>query len=444
MIARYTRPAMAQLWSQENQYRRWLEVELLATEAWAELGRVPREAARRLRERANFSVERIRELERTTEHEVIAFLGAVAEYVGDDARYLHLGLTSSDVMDTALASLAVEALDHVLEGVRRLREAVRRQALLYRHTPMMGRTHGVHAEPITFGLKLARWWDQLGRDLERLEQARRAVAVGKISGAVGTFAHVEPFVEEYVCRQLGLQPAPISTQVVSRDRHAQLAAALAILGASLETFATEVRLLQQTEIGELEEPFGQGQRGSSAMPHKKNPIRCERVVGLARILRGYALTALENVALWHERDISHSSAERIWLADATTLADYVLDLFTRVVEGWRVYPERMQANLQHTGGLIFSERVLMALLETGMSREEAYTRVQAHALAAREGGPSFRDRVLQDPELVQRAGREALEQAFRVEPFLAHVDYIFRRLGLEEGPAPAPEGEEKP
>ena len=433
MIARYTRPAMAQLWSQENQYRRWLEVELLAAEAWAELGRIPREAARRLRQRATFSVERIRELERTSDHELIAFLGAVSEHVGDDARFLHLGLTSSDVMDTALASLAAEAMDHVIEGLQRLRAALARQAWQHRHTPMVGRTHGVHAEPITFGLKLANWWDQLGRDLERLRQARQAIAVGKISGAVGTYAHLDPFVEAYICRRLGLQPAPISTQVVARDRHAQLATALALLGASLESFATQVRLLQQTEVGELEEPFRPGQRGSSAMPHKKNPIRCERVVGLARVLRGYALSALENVALWHERDISHSSTERIWLADATTLADYMLHLFTGVVEGWRVYPDRMRAHLQSQGGLIFSERVMTVLIDAGFSREEAYTRVQAHALAAREGGPGFSQRVLSDPELLRQAGRPALEQAFQLEPFLARVDEILERIGLGPG-----------
>lgn len=433
MIARYTRPEMAALWSQENTYRRWLEVELLAAEAWAQLGRVPKEAAERLRRQAGFSVERIQELERVNEHEMIAFVSAVAETVGDaDARYLHLGLTSSDVMDTALAAQAAEATQHVIAQVHRLRDVLKAQALRYRATPMIGRTHGVHAEPITFGLKLARWWDQLGRDLDRLEAAHRAVAVGKISGAVGTFAHVDPFVEAYVCQRLGLQPAPISSQIVARDRHAQLAAALAILGASLESFAVEVRLMQQTEVGELEEPFGQGQRGSSAMPHKRNPIRCERVVGLARMLRAYAVAAFENVALWHERDISHSSAERIWMADATTLADYVVHLFTRVVEGWRVYPERMQANLERGGGLIFSERVLLALVEAGMSREEAYRRVQAHAMAAREGGSPFRERVLGDAELVNVAGQAALAAAFDVAPLLARVDDIFDRLFRSE------------
>ncbi|MEW6045631.1 MAG: adenylosuccinate lyase [Bacillota bacterium] len=440
MINRYTRPAMAALWSQENQYRRWLEVELLAAEAWAELGRVPRDAARRLRQQAALSVERIRELERVTDHELIAFLQAVSETVGDDARHLHLGLTSSDVMDTALASLAAEAMDHVIRGVERLRRAVAQQAVKYRSTPMIGRTHGVHAEPITFGLKLARWWDQLGRDLERLRQARSAIAVGKISGAVGSFAHVDPFVEAYVCERLGLRPAPISSQVVARDRHAEAAAALAILGASLENFATEVRLMQQTEVGELEEPFPAGQRGSSAMPHKRNPMRSERIAGLARLMRGYAASAFENVALWHERDISHSSTERVWLADATTLADYMLDLFTRIVENWRVYPERMRANIDATGGLIFSERVMLALVEAGMSREEAYTRVQAHAMAARDAAsaagrasvpPTFKDRILSDPELIAAAGRLRLEAAFELSAFLERVDTIFERLGID-------------
>ncbi|MBE3599373.1 MAG: adenylosuccinate lyase [Limnochordaceae bacterium] len=448
MIARYTRPAMAALWSQENQYRRWLEVELLAAEAWAELGRVPRDAARRLRERATFRVERIRELEQVNDHELIAFLSAVSETVGDDARYLHLGLTSSDVMDTALASLAAEAMGHVIAGVEELRQALASEAIRYRRTPMIGRTHGVHAEPITFGLKLARWWDQLGRDLERLLRARDAIAVGKLSGAVGTFAHVDPFVEAYVCQRLGLRPAPISSQVVSRDRHAEAAAALAILGASLEEFATEIRLMQQTEVGELEEPFPPGQRGSSAMPHKRNPMRSERIAGLARVLRGYALVAMENVALWHERDISHSSTERIWVVDATTLADYVVALLTRVVRGWRVYEARMKANLEATGGLVFSERVLLALVDAGMSREEAYRRVQAHAMAARDeaaagvlGATSFKARVLSDPDLAAVAGRERLERAFELEPFLSKVDAIFERLEIErltqENPARA-------
>ncbi len=439
MIARYTRPHMAALWSQENQYRRWLEVELLAVEAWAELGRVPKEATRRLRERASFTVERIRELERVSDHELIAFLQAVSETVGEDARYLHLGLTSSDVMDTALASLSAEAMDHVIHGVEGLRQVLAGEAWRYRDTPMMGRTHGVHAEPITLGLKLARWWDQLGRDLERLRRARRALAVGKISGAVGTFAHVDPFVEAYVCERLGLRPAPISSQVVARDRHAEAAAALAILGASLEQFAVEIRLMQQTEVGELEEPFPAGQRGSSAMPHKRNPMRSERIVGLARVLRGYATTAFENVALWHERDISHSSTERIWLADATTLADYMVDLFRRIVEKWRVYPARMRANVEATGGLVFSERVLLALVEAGMSREQAYTRVQAHAMAAREAAaatgqlavsPTFRERILSDPELVAVAGRERLEAAFDLSAFLERIGTIFERLEI--------------
>lgn len=433
MIARYTRPVMGRLWSDENRFRKWLEIEVAACEAWAQLGVIPEEAARRIRERASFSVERVRELERQVEHEVIAFVTAVAETVGEDGRYLHYGLTSSDVMDTALSALMVEALDIILEGLDALAGAVREKALRYKDTVIMGRTHGVHAEPTTFGLKLALWWAELGRHRERLLEARRQVAVGKLSGAVGNFAHVDPRVEEYVCRRLGLEPDPISSQVVSRDRHAHYLGALANLAASIEKFALEVRGLARSEVREVEEPFRPGQKGSSAMPHKRNPILSERMCGLARLVRSYAMVALENVALWHERDISHSSAERVIIPDATTAVDYMLHTFTRVVEGMRVYPERMAANVYAGGGVAFSERVLLALVDRGMSREEAYRVVQELALRALDTGASFRELVEADPRVTRLLDAARLAECFDVAPFLARVDYLFGRLGLPGG-----------
>ncbi|MBC7339988.1 MAG: adenylosuccinate lyase [Firmicutes bacterium] len=433
MIERYTRPVMGRLWSDENRFRKWLEIEVAACEAWASLGVIPADAARRIRERASFSLERVRELERQVEHEVIAFVTAVAETVGEDGRYLHYGLTSSDVMDTALSCLMVEALDVILGGVDALGAAVREKALRYKDTVIMGRTHGVHAEPTTFGLKLALWWAELGRQRERLIEARRQIAVGKLSGAVGNFAHLDPRVEEYVCRQLGLEPAPISSQVLSRDRHAHYLCTLANLAASIEKFALEIRGLARSEVREVEEPFRPGQKGSSAMPHKRNPILSERMCGLARLVRSYSVAALENVALWHERDISHSSVERVVIPDATTAVDYMLHTFTRVVEGLRVYPERMAANVYAGGGLAFSERVLLALVERGMSREEAYGVVQELALRALDTGASFRELVEADPRVTGVLEAPRLAACFDLGPFLARVDYIFDRLGLRDG-----------
>ncbi|MDI6894415.1 MAG: adenylosuccinate lyase [Bacillota bacterium] len=437
MIARYTRPEMGRLWSDENRFRKWLEIEVAACEAWASLGVVPEDAARRIRERASFSLDRVRELERQVDHEVIAFVSAVAETVGEDGRYLHYGLTSSDVMDTALSSLVVEALDVSLQGLDGLAGVVRDKALRYKDTVIMGRTHGVHAEPTTFGLKLALWWAELGRHRERLLEARRHIAVGKLSGAVGNFAHLDPRVEEYVCRRLGLEPAPISSQVLSRDRHAHYLCTLANLAASIEKFALEIRGLARSEVREVEEPFRPGQKGSSAMPHKRNPILSERMCGLARLVRSYAMAALENVALWHERDISHSSAERVIIPDATTVVDYMLHTFTRVVEGMRVYPERMAANVYAGGGLAFSERVLLVLVDRGMSREEAYQVVQELALRALDTGASFREMVEADPRVMRVLDASRVAECFDLRPFLARVDYIFHRLGLLEGPTGA-------
>lgn len=430
MIPRYTRPVMRELWSEENKFRRWLDVELAACDAWAELGVVPAEAAKRIKERATFSLERIRELEREVEHEVIAFVTSVAEGLGDDGRYVHYGLTSSDVMDTALSLLMVQALDVIEEGLGRLREAVGQQALRYKDTVIMGRTHGVHAEPTTFGLKLAIWWTELGRHQERLAEVRRQVAVGKLSGAVGNYAHLDPRVEERVCRSLGLEPAGVSSQILQRDRHAHYLCALALLAASIEKFALEIRGLQRSEVREVEEPFRPGQKGSSAMPHKRNPILCERMCGLARLVRSYAMAGLENVALWHERDISHSSVERVIIPDATTTVDYMLHTFTRVVDGMRVHPERMRANVWAGGGVVFSERVLLALVDRGWTREEAYQLVQEHALRALDEGESFQEGLRADARVRAALSPEELDRCFDLAPFLGKVDYVFRRVGL--------------
>ncbi|PZN10937.1 MAG: adenylosuccinate lyase [Bacillota bacterium] len=435
MIERYTRPAMGRIWTLEHKYETWLRVEILALEAWEELGVVPRGTAARVRERARVDAARIAEIERRVHHDVIAFTTAIAEQVGDDARWVHYGLTSSDVVDTALAVNLCEALDLLLHGVRELRAVVGEQARRHRNTVMMGRTHGVHAEPTTFGVKLALWYAELGRGLERLERARQAVAVGKISGAVGTYAHVDPRVEEYVCARLGLQPETVSSQIVSRDRHAELLAALAILAGTYDKMAVEIRHLQRTEVREVEEPFREGQKGSSAMPHKRNPEKCERISGLARVIRGHLVSALENQALWHERDISHSSVERIILPDSLILADYMTALLTEIIRDLHVYPEAMAANLERTGGLIYSQRVLLALVARGMSREDAYAIVQELAMRGWRGEAPFRQLVEGDPRVRAALSPEEIAACFDPGAYLRHVDFIFRRAGLDE-PAP--------
>ncbi len=440
MIPRYTSPEMAALWSPETKFATWLEVELLAAEAQAQLGLIPPDAARRLRERARVSsVARIDELEeRETRHDVVAFLRVVSESVGEDARYLHHGLGSSDVVDTALSVLMVRALDLIAASVERLKRALARLARAHRYTVMAGRTHGVHAEPITFGLKAALWYAEVDRDLERLRRAREVIAVGKLSGEVGTFAHTPPEVEAFVCARLGLRPAPVSSQVLQRDRHAEYMAHLAVTAGTLETIATEIRHLARTEIREVEEPFRPGQTGSSAMPHKRNPILCERVAGLARVVRSHLLAAMENIALWGERDITHSSVERVIIPDATTLVEYMARTLAEVLEGLRVYPERMRENLYRSGGLVFSHRVLLALVRKGLSRDEAYRIVQAAAMQAWEGAGSFRDLVRASGHLSD----EELEACFDPGPALRHVDAIFARVGLDgqnETPAPAAE-----
>jgi len=437
LIDRYTRPEMARIWSQENKYRQWLRVEALAVRAWAELGVIPRDAAERIA-RAQVSIDaefvrRVAEVEAQTHHDVIAFVTVLAERLGDDGRYIHYGLTSYDVVDTALSLQLVEAADLIISGLRAYAESLRRAALRYRHTPMVGRTHGVHAEPITFGLTLALWWSDAQRDLERLMAARRRVAVGKLSGAVGAYGNVDPRVEEFVCRELGLEPAPISTQVLQRDGHAEFMSALAILATNLEKMALEIRGLQRTEVREVEEPFRSGQKGSSAMPHKRNPVMCERLCGLARVVRANALAAMENIPLWHQRDISNSSVERIVLPDSCILVDFMLAEAKKVIDGLQVYPERMRENLESTGGLIFSGNVLLKLVSAGLARERAYAVVQENAMRAWAGEGRFSDLLRADRRVTSLLGPEGLDECFDYSATLRGVDHIFRRLGLEEG-----------
>ena len=428
MIKRYTSPEMGAIWSDQRRYETWLQVELAAADAMAEKSIIPREAARDLRARAAFDIERIEEIERTTQHDVIAFTTAVAEHVGPSARWLHFGLTSSDVIDTAQAIQMREACDLIVKDIAGLMEAVRKRADEHRQTPMIGRTHGVHAEPMTFGLKLALWYAELQRDLDRVLRARDVICVGKLSGAVGTFAHLDPEIETIVCERLGLQPAPVSSQVIQRDRHAELLAALAITAASLEKFALEIRGLQKTEIGEVEEPFGKGQKGSSAMPHKRNPIGCEQITGLARLLRGHAHAALENVALWHERDISHSSVERVILPDSFIALDHMLRRFTRIVRDMVVYPDRMRENLERSRGVVFSGTVLLELARRGVSREQAYEWVQRNAMRAFHEQRDFKELLLADRDLSQVLSEEEIRRAFDLNEQLRNIDRIFERV----------------
>ena len=431
MIPRYTSPAMGQIWSERRRYETWLQVEIAAAEAMAEAGIVPADAAREIREKGAFEVARIEEIEARTRHDVIAFTEAVAEKVGEAARWLHFGLTSSDVIDTAQALQMREACDVVLADLAALADAIRARAEEHRRTPMIGRTHGVHAEPITFGHKLLLWYAEVARDIERVSRARAAVSVGKLSGAVGTYAHLDPSIEARVCEKLGLAAAPISSQIIQRDRHAELVAALAVTAASLEKFALEIRGLQKTEIGEVEEPFDKGQKGSSAMPHKRNPIGCEQVTGLARLLRGNLVVALENVALWHERDISHSSVERVILPDSFAALDHMLRRFTRIVKGMVVHPERMRENLERSGGRIFSGTLLLELARRGVSREQAYDWVQRNAMRALEEGKPFRDLLVADADLGAVLSPEDIDRAFDLGVHLRHVDATFERVYRE-------------
>ena len=435
MIPRYSRPEMARIWSEENKFATWLRVEIAATEVLAERGVVPKEALEAIRSKARFDVARIDAIEREVQHDVIAFVSNVAENVGPEGRWVHWGLTSSDVVDTALALLMKEACGLILEDVRALADAVKKRAFEHKATPMIGRTHGVHAEPMTFGLKLALWWAELQRDLVRLERARDVISVGKLSGAVGTFSHLPPEFEEEVCRRLGLTPAPVASQVLQRDRHAEVMGTLALTGASLEKFATEIRALQKTEVRELEEPFAEGQKGSSAMPHKRNPVGAEQVTGLARLLRGNALAALENVALWHERDISHSSVERVIVPDSFLALDHMLRRMTKIVGGMTVNADRMRRNLDSGRGLVFSGQLLLELTAKGMRREDAYTIVQTHAMEAWKTEGDFRSRVAADPAVRAVLTEKEIDEVFRLERYLVHVDAIFARVFGKAGAA---------
>lgn len=430
MISRYTRPRIGAIWSEQHKFDTWLRVELLACEAQHRLGRIPAEDLKVIKERAGFDIVRINEIENQVQHDVIAFLTAVGERVGPSSRYIHLGMTSSDVLDTAWAVQMREAGQELMDGLGRLAAALKERAIEFKHTPMMGRSHGVHAEPTTFGLKLALWWQECRRNIERLKRAIEIVSVGKISGAVGTFAHIDPSVEEFVCRELGLTPEPVSTQVVQRDRHAEFLSTLAVIAASIERMALEIRHLQRTEVREAEEPFASGQKGSSAMPHKRNPIVCERLCGLARLLRANAVVGLENVALWHERDISHSSAERVIIPDSTIVLDYMLDKACWLIKGLRVYPDRMMASLESSGGLFFSQGLLLSLVESGMAREDAYAIVQRLSMRVWEQGGSLRRLAGEETEIKNRLGPEKLASVFDLKPYLGKVDYIFQRIGL--------------
>jgi len=428
MIERYTRPAMGRIWTEDNKLAKWLEVELLACEALAERGEMPRDAITRLRQRARVNGARMQEIEAEVKHDVIAFVTSVAETVGEEGRYLHLGLTSSDVIDTGFAAQLCEATDLLLSDIDALLKVLERLAREHTHTTMIGRTHGVHAEPITFGLKAAHWYAEMARNRARLSQARQEIAFGKISGAVGTFANIDPEVEDFVCTRLGLKPEPVSTQVVPRDRHAVFFSTLALIGSSLERIATEVRHLQRTEVFEVEEPFTPGQKGSSAMPHKRNPWQLENVCGMARLLRGYALSALENVPLWHERDISHSSVERVIGPDATIALDFMVARLTGILDKLVVHPERMRKNMETLGEAIYSEHLLLALVRKGISRDEAYRWVQRNAMRVWENGASFAAEVRRDPDITRLLNATEIDQLFDIRHALRHTDSIVQRV----------------
>jgi adenylosuccinate lyase len=437
LIPRYTRPEMGRIWSEENRFRMWLAVEIAATEVLAEAGIVPKEAARAIRERADFNPSRIQEIEAEVRHDVIAFTSAVAEIVGPHARWFHYGLTSNDVVDTAQALLVREASGIILDDLHRLSDVLKRRAWEFKDTPMVGRTHGIHAEPITFGFKLANWYSEVQRDIARFKHAAEEMRVGKFSGAVGTFAHLTPELEEKICAELGLKAAAVSSQVIQRDRHASYLATLAIIASTLDKIATELRHLQRTEVREVEEFFSEKQKGSSAMPHKRNPVTLEQISGLARVVRSNAQAGFENVPLWHERDISHSSVERIILPDSTTLVDYMLAKTANQIDAMFVYPDRMLANLNSTRGLVFSGQLLLDLVEHGFSREDAYRLVQGHAMRAWKEGLDFRDLVTHDKEITRRVPRDKVEHAFDLKRQLRNIDKIFVRVFGEETPVSA-------
>ena len=428
MISRYTRAEMGHVWTDEARFERWLQVEIAACEAWAELGKIPKNAVSVIKKKAAFDLARIDEIEAEVKHDVIAFLTAVNEKVGKEGRFIHKGLTSSDIVDTALSIGMREAADIIIFDIKDLMKVLKKQAHKYKKIPLMGRSHGVHAEPMTFGLKFALWYEEMKRNLERLKRAREAINVGKLSGAVGTFSNVPPKLEEKVLRKLKLKPEPLATQVVQRDRHAEYLATLAIVAAGIEKIAVEIRHLQRTEVREAEEPFSKGQKGSSAMPHKRNPIGCENLSGLARIVRSNSMAALENIALWHERDISHSSVERVIIPDSTILVDYMLARITRILSGLHVYPDRMIQNMSASRNLHYSQRVLLALIEKGIAREDAYLVVQKNAMESWKKGTDFRKCLAADSEITGWLNKEELNSLFDLKPYLEHIDYLFKRV----------------
>lgn len=428
MIERYSRKDMAEIWYPENRFRKWLDIEMAVCEAWERLGEIPKNALKNIKTKADFDIKRIDEIEAVVKHDVIAFLTSVAEFVGPDSRYIHKGMTSSDVLDTSLALLLKEAADLIILDIKNLMDVIKKRAFEHKDTVMIGRSHGIHAEPITFGLKMALWHEEMKRNLKRILRARDVISYGKISGAVGTFANIPPFVEEYVCKKLGLKPAPVSTQIIQRDRHAEYFTTLAIIASSIEKFAVEIRHLQRTEVLEAEEPFTKGQKGSSAMPHKRNPVLSENLTGLARLVRGYANAAMENIPLWHERDISHSSVERIIAPDATILVDFMLTRFTGLIKDLVVYPENMKKNLEKMKGLINSQRVLLALTEKGLSREDAYKIVQRNAMKVWERGKDFETLLLKDKEVIKYLSKREIPELFDIAYHLKNVDYIFKRV----------------
>jgi len=432
MIRRYTREEMGSIWTDQNRYQKWLDVELAVCEAWQELGEIPPKALERIRQKIGFSVERIEEIERVVKHDVLAFLHSVAEHVGDDSRYLHLGLTSYDVVDTALSLLIRESLERIAEELESLRDILKDQALKHKKTPVVGRTHGVHAEPITFGVKVLVWYEEAKRHLQRIQNAIANISVGRISGSVGTYIHLDPRLETMALQKLGLEPAKVSTQVLQRDRHAEALFVLALICSSVEKFAMEIRHLQRTEVLEVEEPFTKGQKGSSSMPHKKNPVRAERISGLARVARANLQVALENIPLWHERDISHSSAERVIFPDSFVITDFLLAEASDLIKNWTVHPDKMEKNIHITKGLIFSQRVLLALTKKEISREQAYQLVQKNSLKAWNENLDFKDLIHQDPEIAKTLSEEEINGCFTLDPYLEKIDYIFDKVFSDE------------
>ncbi len=432
MIPRYTRTEMARIWSDENKFNIWLQIEILAVEAHSKLGLVPSEAVEEIKSKARFDIQRILEIERLVKHDVVAFLTNVAENVGEASKYIHYGMTSSDILDTCLALQMKQAGELIISGLEKLAEVLKRKAREYKYTLMIGRTHGVHAEPITLGFKFALWYEETKRNIERMKRATENIAYGKIAGAVGTYDNVDPFVEKYVCEKLGLKVEPISTQIIQRDRHAEYLNVLAIIASSLEKFATEIRHLQRTEVLEAEEYFSEGQKGSSAMPHKRNPVRCERIAGLARIVRANTIAGMENIPLWHERDISHSSVERVIIPDSTILVDFMLSEMIDIIDKLIVYPERMLENLNLTKGLIFSQKVLLALIERGLTRETAYEIVQRNAMRCWETGESFLEVLKRDEDIIKYLGDGEIEKIFDHKSVLKKIDFIFEKIGIEK------------